>query len=176
MQGRPTKLTAAVQETIVSILTAGHTRTVAATAACISLDTLARWMQKGQAAQTGIYADFCGAIARAEAEAEVRMVTIIQMAGAKDWRAATWWLERRRPVDWKYDDTQVMKVEQALALVNTLVEIVKRNATKYELGNAFLEDVRTDIQAIEEYGPSGMHNSDYKARRTSERASKARSG
>ena len=169
MQGRPTKLTAAVQETIVSILTAGHTRTVAATAACISLDTLARWMQKGQAAQTGIYADFCGAIARAEAEAEMRMVTIVQTAGAKDWRAATWWLERRHPVDWKYDDTQVMTLEQGLALVDTLVEIVKRNANKYKLGNAFLGDVQADLQAIRENGVSGMHKSDNKARRSSER-------
>lgn len=42
-------------------------------------------------------AEFRAAVESAEAKAESYYVTIIHEAARDDWRAAAWWLERRRP-------------------------------------------------------------------------------
>ena len=47
------------------------------------------------------YADFADAVNSAEATAEVRNVTTIMQAVADgEWKAAAWWLSRRRKADW----------------------------------------------------------------------------
>lgn len=88
--GRPTKRTPARQELIEDALRAGNTRTAAAQYAGISYDVFKRWHDDS--------ADFRGAIERAESEAEIRNVALIQKAASNGtWTAAAWWLERRRP-------------------------------------------------------------------------------
>jgi len=90
---RPTKLTDKVQKRLTDALRAGNTRRAACAFAGISEDSLARWEKAG--------GDFQAAVAEAEASAEVRAVALIQQAaGSGNWRAAVWWLERRRPNEW----------------------------------------------------------------------------
>jgi transposase len=90
---RPTKYSPERQQAIVAALQAGNTRTAAAAQAGISLDTFERWMDR--------FAEFCGAIKKAEADAEIHFAEQIEKAATDgSWQAAAWWLERRRPEAW----------------------------------------------------------------------------
>lgn len=101
MIGRPTKLTPQMQAKIVQALTAGNTRTAAVAYANVDYQTFLNWMERGNNARSGLFFDFFEAVKKAEADAEVRNVAIIQKAAEKNWQAAAWWLERRKPDDWK---------------------------------------------------------------------------
>jgi hypothetical protein len=90
---RPTKLTPAVETAILDALRAGATRTAAAMAAGVPRETMARWTTR--------FVTFRHAVLQAEAQAEIRAtVTVRQAINGNDWRAAAWWLERRRHDDW----------------------------------------------------------------------------
>lgn len=77
---------------IVNALRAGSTRRIAAASAGIDHATLYRWLDFDPA--------FRAQVERAEAEAEVRCVSLVAKAASTNWRAAAWWLERRRPADY----------------------------------------------------------------------------
>jgi hypothetical protein len=82
---------------ITQALAAGNTRRAAAAGGGISEDTLARWVRR--------YAGFAEAIKSAEAEAERAHVgNIVRAAAEGTWQASAWWLERRRPEDWRRRD------------------------------------------------------------------------
>lgn len=116
MSGRPTKLTAQMQEAICTALEKGNTRTSAALLAGINRATLYRWMQE--------HASFCDAIEKAEAEAQERLLHRIRVAAEvgmtvtrKDgevveypgaWQAAAWILERRWPTQYGRTSTVEM--------------------------------------------------------------------
>ncbi len=57
-------------------------------------------MKWGRSSEKGIYREFLEAIEKAEAQAKVRNVTIIQAAAKDNWQAAAYWLERRYPEEW----------------------------------------------------------------------------
>jgi hypothetical protein len=78
---------------LIQALNAGNTRRAACDYSGVSEDSFARWLAR--------YADFADAVTKAEADAEVRNVAIIQQAASKSWQAAAWWLERRRHDDWR---------------------------------------------------------------------------
>ena len=94
--GRPTKLTPEIQHRVVQALGSGNTRTASAAFARIGLSTFERWLTDPRPK----YQEFRAAVEKAEADAEVRNVAIIQKAAPETWQAAAWWLERRRPQDW----------------------------------------------------------------------------
>lgn len=98
---RPTKLDAERQERILAAIRAGSYAEPACRAAGISESTYYRWLQRGEAEEQGIYADFVRAVRRAEAEAEVQAVEFVQLHMPKDWRAAITFLERRYPSRWR---------------------------------------------------------------------------
>ena len=98
--GRPTKLTAAVQNKIVTALAAGNTRTASVAYAGIQYSTFLSWIESGEAKNSGKFSEFSKAIKKAESDAEVFNVAIIKQAAPKNWQAAAWWLERRRHKDW----------------------------------------------------------------------------
>lgn len=99
--GRPIKLDAHTIEIIAAATRAGHPRHAAATAAGIHTRTLYTWLAQAEAdADEGlatVYAQLHHALARAEAEAEVRMVELVRAHAVGDWKAAAWILERRHP-------------------------------------------------------------------------------
>ena len=96
---RPTKLTPEVQAIIARTIAEGNYQDVAAQYAGISASTFYSWMAKGEAGRKP-YAELLESVSLAHAEAEVRNVGIIETAAEKDWRAASWWLERRHPDHW----------------------------------------------------------------------------
>jgi hypothetical protein len=77
---------------VLQAIAAGSTRRAAALRAGVHEVTLVHWMQRS--------ANFANAIARAEADVEVRMVALVMQAAITDARHAEWWLERRRPDDY----------------------------------------------------------------------------
>ena len=95
---RKTKLTPERQAKIVQAITAGNYLETAARFGGITDRTLHRWMAKGKEEPGSIYGQFCQAVEKARATAEVRNVALIQKAAeAGNWQAAGWWLERSFP-------------------------------------------------------------------------------
>jgi len=99
--GRPTKLTAEVQEEILRGIRAGAYPEVAAQRVGVSRTAFYEWMQRGRqarkAGEGGLYADFADAVEEAKGHAETKAVAVVLKAADKSWRAAAWWLERTRP-------------------------------------------------------------------------------
>jgi len=98
--GRPTKLTPEVQDKIAAAIKAGNYKEVAARYAGIDDATFRVWMRRGREGDGALYVAFHAAITRAEAEAEVRAVTIINKAMTEDWRAAIEYIRRKFPERW----------------------------------------------------------------------------
>lgn len=74
---------------ILEALKGGNTRRAACRLATIAPETLYRWMRQDVTLHD--------AVTRAEAEAEEAMVAAVRAQVSEDWRAAAWWLERRKP-------------------------------------------------------------------------------
>src|SRR5262249_54121524 len=98
--GRPTLLTPEVQRHVCDAIAAGNTRHDAAEYAGVGESTLRSWLARGRRQRRGKYRTFLAAVKKAEADAVVRNVAIIQKAATKTWQAAAWWLERKRGEDW----------------------------------------------------------------------------
>lgn len=97
MAGRPTKYTPETVTKITNALVSGASRRAAAEYAGVSVDSFERWMKR--------YADFAATVTRAEAQCETSASLALRQAWAGgDWRAAAWWLERRRHEDWGRQD------------------------------------------------------------------------
>lgn len=91
--GRKTKRTPEVAARIIDALKKGNTRRAACAYAGISDQTLANWCADSL--------DFLEALTRAENVAEFGYVDVIQeCANNGDWKAAAWWLERRRKLEY----------------------------------------------------------------------------
>ena len=98
--GRPTKLTPELQEKVCAALRVGNYATVAIQYAGISEHTYYEWLQRGESEPGSIYERFRAAVRKAEADAEVEGVAIIEQAGRKEWQARAWLLERKYPYKW----------------------------------------------------------------------------
>ena len=85
---------------ICDAISAGNYDRVAALYAGIDVATYYRWKDLGEQAQTGLFRDFYEAIRKAEAQAQVRNVAIVQRAANTQWQAAAWWLERKHADEW----------------------------------------------------------------------------
>jgi len=90
---RPSKRTPEREARLYEALRAGNTRKASCAYAGIDQSTLESWMHR--------FPDFADAIVKAEADAEIRNVAIIQKAASDTWQAAAWWLERRRSADYR---------------------------------------------------------------------------
>lgn len=85
---RTSKRTPERVKKICDLLRNGNTRKTAFTLAGISHETFARWLSNRE---------FRELVENAEEEAVARNVAMVVSAGKKNWQAAAWWLERRRP-------------------------------------------------------------------------------
>jgi hypothetical protein len=104
---RPSKLTKTAQAAIRAALEAGNTRAAAAQAAGIAPDTLRTWMRQGEQEATGRHRTLARTVEQAEAQAETEAVAEIRAAWKRgEWRAAAWWLERRRPETYREQKDQ----------------------------------------------------------------------
>lgn len=90
---RPTKYSSVRAGAICESLRNGATRTASVRAAGVSYDAYLRWMAR--------YPTFSTLVRQAVAECEIDMIRAVwEAAQSGDWRAAFWWLERRRPQEW----------------------------------------------------------------------------
>lgn len=90
--GRPPKDTPEARARFIEGLRAGAYRKEACLYAGFSEDSLARYLHAD--------ADFKDQVEKAEANAYMRNLAIIQKAGEKNWQAAAWFLERKFPGEW----------------------------------------------------------------------------
>jgi hypothetical protein len=103
MSGRPPlELTPERQQAICAAVAAGNNRETAAAAAGISERTLRRWLQDARRrGDESPFWPFLAALKKAEAEAVMGAITLINRAARKGaWQAAAWWLERKYPEHW----------------------------------------------------------------------------
>jgi hypothetical protein len=102
--GRRPKLCPEVQRRLCEAIVGGNTRETAARYAGVTYSTLHHWLTRGRKASRGRFRQLLEAVKKAENDAVVRNVAIINKAAQKTWTAAAWWLERRRPDDWARKD------------------------------------------------------------------------
>lgn len=83
-------------EKIVDRIRAGVPKKYAAIGAGIIEDTFYRWLKEKP--------EFSDAVRQAEADAILRNTALVEKHAVRDWRAASWWLERRAPDDFGRSD------------------------------------------------------------------------
>ena len=87
---------------VADLLTKGFSRDDACIVAGIDRSTFYRWLSKNET--------FATQITQSEVRNKARAILLVQQAGITDWRAASWWLERRYPKEFNlkyvsYDET-----------------------------------------------------------------------
>jgi len=90
--GRPTKYSPEVVKRITDALRGGNTRRAACAAGGIDQTTFGTWLKENS--------DFSHEVEKAEGEAELRNLAVIQDATKTTWQAAAWWLERKHKAEW----------------------------------------------------------------------------
>lgn len=103
--GRPLKLSAKVQEDIVTAIRAGNYVETAAAFAGIDKKSLYTWLKKGARGEGKRFIEFLYAVKKAEAESELRSVATIENASRTSWQAAAWRLERKNWKRWGRKDS-----------------------------------------------------------------------
>ena len=101
---RPTKLTPAVHESIVTSVRNGAHIETAAEAAGLNASTVWAWIRRADDDQLDVepaFLEFSEAVKKARAEAELAAIRVILDAAPKSWQAAAWYLERSRPTRWR---------------------------------------------------------------------------
>lgn len=100
MAGRPSKLTARLQQQLCKAIAAGNYYEAACASVGISHQTMLVWMGKGEAAKAGQFFEFREAVLKAVADAEVRVVAQWQKHMPENWQACRDFLARRFPSRW----------------------------------------------------------------------------
>jgi hypothetical protein len=93
--GRPTKYTPAIGQQICKLVAAGVTVEVAAQSQGIGKRTVFDWRTRGEKGEEP-YDWFAAELDKSLAMIEARLTTAITVRSKTDWRAAAWYLERRR--------------------------------------------------------------------------------
>lgn len=97
--GRPTDCTPELTAEFVKAVRSGASLTGAARYAGISLDSVRRWMTRGEAGEPA-YAGFADGVNRALADVELRLATQLYARARQDPKLALAMLARRFPDEW----------------------------------------------------------------------------
>lgn len=104
---RPEKYNQDVHTKLVIALELGVSRKAACGLARIDVKTFRNWLDRGRAGEVK-YLDLLHDVEEAEATVEREMVhSVYKAAKRHDYRAATWWLERRNKAEWDPKHEQV---------------------------------------------------------------------
>lgn len=102
---RPNKCTPEVLTKFLEALRLGCYRDDAARYAGIHPSTASRWIKDGEDPMAEeCYREFHKRVLAEEARVAMRASGIILKAADHDWKAAAWWLERKRPDQWGRKD------------------------------------------------------------------------
>lgn len=96
-KGAPGKLTDELQSRLVELISNGAFVETACNHVGISKVSYYSWRKQGRAQNRGKFRDFLNATNKAQADAELALVSIIQSAAYQDWKAAAWILVRMNP-------------------------------------------------------------------------------
>jgi hypothetical protein len=110
--GRPTAYTHAIGERLCKLVAAGVPIGTACRMEGVGKQTLYDWRAAGKAARAP-YAQFVRELDAALAKVEAGITIQLVAATKRDWRAAAWWLERRKPARYKLQ--QQIRIEKAAA-------------------------------------------------------------
>lgn len=104
--GRKTKLTEQLINKAERLIKAGNYNMVVCEYLNIHPSTWYKWMQEGEKARSGRKKEFFDRIKKAEAEAEVRLITDLQKIASDNnsWQGIAWMLERKFPERWGKKD------------------------------------------------------------------------
>lgn len=95
MAGRKALRSPEREQAVLNALRVGNTRRASAAAAGVSHETFYNWLTD---------VTFSDRVTQAEAEAELRFLGQVAKHAATSPQAAQWWLERRRPADYRRQD------------------------------------------------------------------------
>jgi transposase len=120
MAGRKTKLTPQLIKNAERLLKGGNYVNTVCEYLGIGESTWYRWMEEGEQAQTGLKREFWESIKKAEAEAEIRLITDLQKIADEDrsWQAIAWMLERKYPSRWGKKDRLTAEIEHSGQITN----------------------------------------------------------
>ena len=119
--GQPPGLDKFVHDRLAEALRTGNTRIDAARYAGIGYSTFRSWMARGRTGERP-YAAFVASMEKAEADAVIRNVAIIQKAAGVSWQAAAWWLERKFPELWSRDNVLIRQMQADLKRMEKLID------------------------------------------------------
>lgn len=132
--GRPTKLDDLRAQAVINAVSEGLPRDTAARLARIAPSTLFDWLARGRDGESR-FAEFAERVKEAEAQAEQKLIAVIREAAPKQWQAAAWLLERRRP--------------EAYAITNKREFVHEDDAAKSEQADDDLDVARSVLAALE---------------------------
>ncbi len=135
--GRKGRISKEIIQKVENAIRSGNYAKVAAQYAGISERTFYEWKATGERdiekGDTTLYSQFFLSIKKAEAEAEVRNVSIIQAEAANTWQAAAWYLERKYKDRWSRREELTGKDGTPIASWSELMkqaDAKKKNETK----------------------------------------------
>lgn len=120
-----------IKRKIVKLIRKGYPYTTVCRYVGVTPSTFKDWLEKGKLGVSKEYVDFYQAVARSEADAEMRLLKAMQLHERSDWRVSAWQLERRWPEHWAKQDRVTAEMK-----VHTTVE----SANKEKLGKSVLTD------------------------------------
>ncbi|MFP5116088.1 hypothetical protein ACSU64_27655 [Bacillaceae bacterium C204] len=120
MAGRKSKLTPALIKDAAKLLKGGNYVETVCEYLGIGTTTWYRWMQEGEVAKSGLKREFRDVVKKAEAEAEIRLITDLQKIAETDqkWQALAWMLERKYPDRWGRKDKVSADVQHSGEVVD----------------------------------------------------------
>ena len=118
------KLTPETQKVLVEAIAAGVPRAVAAMRAGISERCLYQWLAKGRKGgkRNEGFVQLFQTLQKAEADAVVRNVALVQKAAAKAWQASAWWLERRYPEEFGTNRHELAELRKQILELRKLLD------------------------------------------------------
>ncbi len=142
--GRPPVLDEYKRREILAIVSVGCSRRTAARYVGCSVSTIQNTAERDPA--------FGQRLRRAEQSAEVGYMRNIQKAAAKEqyWRAAAWALERINPEDFAPRRPDALRIDQAVALLMELTEILVEEIPAARYRKAVLRRVEKLIRQLQE--------------------------
>lgn len=151
--GRPPKLTQALIREISILVPRVFFLSTAADLLGISRMTLHRWQKRGEVEiqrrsrpsypgrpGEALYAEFCYALKRARAQAELFLLSEIKRAADTDWRAAAWLLERCFPERWGRHSREIRELRRQVAQLEKVLALLGESRGQVSL--SFLPKVR----------------------------------
>lgn len=182
-RGRPPKLTPELTQKIIEAMRAGCYLETAAAYAGVHVDTLRDWLRKGAAGKSKAHKEFSLALEKAEGDAELQSLATIREIGGRgttikitktvtrpdksvevtveerplrEWTAAAWYLERRRPGRWGRRVVELQGKDGA-ELKSGLVQIYLPDNGRNPAGQAEDETATNRLAVITEHGGNGGH-------------------